>query len=218
MLSIHRWIGTASLAIACAGCATWSKPGATQDDFNRESAGCTASAYSQFPPAMRTVRPAVTGVQMPGQSQTDCDVNGNHASCTTTGTGTMTLPVFIPGQDVDDNASARQAAWQSCMYSSGWSYGNSSTSLNQPTTHLPPSAHALPLNQDTFDKSAEPKRRFDGYLCKDADLKPPVTKGCESTTSPGQVPVNISTEPKRRFDGYLCKDADLKPPVTKGCE
>lgn len=99
---------------------TWSKPGATQDDFNRDDAQCKSYAYGQFPPAMRVVRPAVTGMQIPGQSQIDCDVNGNHANCTTMGGGTTTVPVFIPGQAVDDNADARQSSWQSCMYSNGW--------------------------------------------------------------------------------------------------
>jgi len=169
---------------------TWNKPGATQDDFNRDSAQCNSSAYSQFPPAMRTVRPAVTGMQMPGQSQTDCDVNGNHASCTTTGGGTTTLPVFIPGQDVDDNANARQSAWQSCMYSNGWSQGRPQSSQASASSSLYPSFRDAPQS-DNREVVTDPANRIKyaldraqreaAYQCKEDQYRLFFAKtGCSS--------------------------------------
>jgi hypothetical protein len=115
---MHGRIVAAIFTFLCAGCAqmVWVKPGATQDDFNRENAACEAEAYRQAPVSMYSA--PQQNIYVPGNSQTHCDVNGNSADCTSQ--GPLVLPISPIQQPQDVNANARVAAFRSCMFSKGW--------------------------------------------------------------------------------------------------
>jgi len=106
------------LTILLSGCVTWYKPGATKQDFEVDKANCIYQSSMNVPPAVRQVQIAPA---RRNPTYTNCNGNssGNYTSydCTSTG-GDYVPPVNI---NVDYNQGARNAAFQSCMFSNGWS-------------------------------------------------------------------------------------------------
>lgn len=96
------------------GCAQrWAKLNGTESEFAATQSACNARSFSQFPPAMRQVM-LMAGYTTP--VQTNCFPMGYSVQCTTTG-GQYIPPTYI---SIDDNASGRENATKSCLYSAGW--------------------------------------------------------------------------------------------------
>jgi hypothetical protein len=103
-----------SLTILLTGCVTWSKTGATQQDFDVDKAACESQAYSVAPSAVTGVRVG-SGYNQP--TYTNCTGYENTVNCTTTGGGYIPPPVIY----IDQNVNARNSAFANCMYKNGWS-------------------------------------------------------------------------------------------------
>lgn len=99
----------ATLALsALAGCGTWSRPGSTEAEFNREMYECQMQAAQTYPPVYNT-SPGYTTA-----ARTTCQSYGYQTHCTTT------PGVTYPGTTTDMNTVARAAARDACMRSKGW--------------------------------------------------------------------------------------------------
>jgi len=116
---VYRFMKTAA-QIACfltvlslAGCMTWTKPGATDQDRHAAIARCQAMAYQRLPPVMQTVQIAPAEVT---PAQMHCSERRHGQSCTMTG-GTYIPPDYI-NQDV--NQPGRDSIVKDCMYQQGW--------------------------------------------------------------------------------------------------
>jgi hypothetical protein len=105
------WICVALLTASCA--TKWSKPGATEAEFEGTKSACSGRSYSQFPPAMQQVM-IMTAYTTPLQTQ--CYGTGYAVNCNTTG------GQYIPASymTVDNNQVPRNAAVRSCFFERGW--------------------------------------------------------------------------------------------------
>jgi hypothetical protein len=122
------------ILLSLVGCVRYYKPGAGQAEFNADSAFCEMNAYKFAPPAVE--RLVIRGAyQEP--TQTNClgninmqengtasrgtyygNTNGTITNnCTTTG-GNYVPPATV---DIDNNQSARNAAYKNCLFQKGWS-------------------------------------------------------------------------------------------------
>lgn len=107
-------VATAFLALCVlSGCVTWEKPGGTQATFDADKAQCIVSASQQAPPAPVTTS---TGAGYSTPVQTNCYRIGNAMNCTSTG-GNYIAPVTTT---YDANVVTRGYAFDSCMYSKGY--------------------------------------------------------------------------------------------------
>ena len=97
-----------------AGCATYYKPGGTQQGFDQDKASCIAASYQQFPTATVGVQSG-TGYNTP--VQTSCQTWNNQTNCTSTGGEYKAPPIVYQ----DQNMQPRNAAFRSCMYQRGYS-------------------------------------------------------------------------------------------------
>lgn len=102
-----------SMCLLC-GCTTWYKSGATRQDYDVDLAGCVSAAYSAAPPAITTAQIG-TGYRQP--AYTNCTGGYGSVNCVSTG-GNYVPPAQV---QVDQNAPAQKAAFNSCMYQKGWS-------------------------------------------------------------------------------------------------
>jgi hypothetical protein len=101
-------------ALLTASCATkWTKPGATEAEFEGTKAACAGKAYSQFPPAPQQLL-IMAGYMTPLQTQ--CFGSGYSMNCNTTG-GQYIPPSYMT---VDNNQSARNASVRGCFFEHGW--------------------------------------------------------------------------------------------------
>lgn len=100
--------------ISLTGCGTkWSKPGASEAEFEGTKASCASRAYSRFQPVMQSVQIG-SGYTTPLQTQ--CFGTGYNVQCTSTG-GQYTPPASIM---VDQNNNARSQDVRSCLFEQGW--------------------------------------------------------------------------------------------------
>lgn len=115
MSSVFRVSSFLAIPLVLTACAQfqWLKPGATQQDFNRDSYECTTEAARTFP-AMAVSYQITNGSTQP--AYTNCSGVGNSVNCTTTGGG------YKPGQSVvvDANKNNRDNAAYQCMLARGW--------------------------------------------------------------------------------------------------
>ena len=122
------------ILLSLIGCVRYYKPGAGQAEFNADSAFCEMNAYKFAPPAVERV--VIRGAYRE-PTQTNCSGNINMQengtasrgtyygntngtitnNCTTTG-GNYVPPATV---DIDNNQSARNAAYRNCLYQRGWS-------------------------------------------------------------------------------------------------
>ena len=119
---------TAAIGLALAGCATkWTKPGATEQEFEVTKASCIGRASSRFPPAMQHIQIG-SGYTTPMQTQ--CFGTGYSVNCTTTG-GQYVPPAFM---DVDANTGARNSDVRSCFFENGWTPETSEQAQSRPVS------------------------------------------------------------------------------------
>jgi hypothetical protein len=101
-------------ALLLAGCAeTWTKPGATPQDFDAAEAACTAQANASVPSQRQQVEMSpgyVTPMQM------RCSGMGAAANCYPGG-GQYVPPVTTT---VDRNQNLRRTVIRSCLTEEGW--------------------------------------------------------------------------------------------------
>lgn len=122
------------ILLSLIGCVRYYKPGAGQAEFNADSAFCEMNAYKFAPPAVARV---VIREGYRESTHTNClgninmqengtvsrgtyygNTNGTITNnCTTTG-GEYVPPATV---DIDNNQSARNAAYKNCLYQKGWS-------------------------------------------------------------------------------------------------
>jgi|PlaIllAssembly_1097288.scaffolds.fasta_scaffold3282917_1 hypothetical protein len=103
-----------AVAVSVVACTTsWTKPGVTEQEFERDKAACIADAYSQIPPAVE-MYPVGSGYATP--AYTTCTRYDNAATCVTY-PGMYTPPMAVP---IDLNASARDTVVDACMYRKGY--------------------------------------------------------------------------------------------------
>jgi hypothetical protein len=144
------------IVLALAGCTTtWSKPGATQRDFDVDKTACVSQAY-QIAPVSAVPMTFGTGYTQP--TYTSCTGSYGMANCVTTG-GNYVPPTVVP---VDVNRGARNAAFESCMYTRGWSKG------------APNQVQAAPANAS-------------GHMCRFRDGHTAYAQSCASI---GATPAN----------------------------
>lgn len=106
------------LVISLSACVTYYKPGSTKQDFEVDKANCLYQSSLAAPPSVRQVQIAPAKKNASYTSCSGTNQNGQvNANCMTTG-GEYVPPVNI---NIDDNEGARNAAFQSCMFSNGWS-------------------------------------------------------------------------------------------------
>src|ERR1700712_5340608 len=105
-------------ALLTASCVTkWSKPGATEAEFEATKSACNGRSYSQFPPAPQQAM-IMAGYMTPMQTQ--CygrDYYGyGGVNCYITG-GQYIPPSYMT---VDSNQGPRDAAVRNCLFEQGW--------------------------------------------------------------------------------------------------
>jgi len=91
----------------------WTKPGADAQDFDRDKVACLAQSY-QSAPVSNTSVPLGGGYTQP--AYTNCYGVGYGINCTTTGGAYIPPPTVT----IDQNTGARNAVFNACMYSLGW--------------------------------------------------------------------------------------------------
>ena len=99
--------------VSVAGCATWTKPGASPVDRDAALASCRATAFQKLPPLMQTVQIAPAQVVPP---QMNCSADNGQHSCTMTA-GSYVPPVY---DNQDQNEAGRASIVADCMYRDGW--------------------------------------------------------------------------------------------------
>src|SRR4051812_43587358 len=103
-----------SVSLLVAGCTQyWAKPGGTKEEFEATKAACNSQSYAQFPPIMQQIMVS-PGYTTP--AQTTCTSRGQSVDCYSTG-GNYVPPSYVL---VDQNDSARDSAFRSCLYAAGW--------------------------------------------------------------------------------------------------
>lgn len=101
--------------LVLAGCTTWTKPGATQYEFDRDSSQCQAQAYQQFP--VRMVADYNPLLQQAPSYNTQCQAIGDFTNCQTQ-PSINSMSQFHTEHDI--NIDGRNSAYQACMYGLGW--------------------------------------------------------------------------------------------------
>jgi len=96
------------------GCADkWTKPGATNDEFEATKTACTNDATTRIPPRLRMVE--VTAGSSP-QTTVACSGVGPSLACRP-----QTVPAMPPStRMVDDNEEARDREVRACLIQKGW--------------------------------------------------------------------------------------------------
>lgn len=97
------------LLVLLTGCTTWTKPGASVNDFNYDNSICLASSDRAYSEALNS-QPS-----RPATYNTNCTNYGNQSNCTSTpqNTGPQFGAIMQAG-------SVRDSTYKACMYSSGW--------------------------------------------------------------------------------------------------
>jgi hypothetical protein len=122
------------ILLSLTGCVRYYKPGAGQAEFNADSAFCEMNAYKFAPPAVERV--VIRGAyQEPTQTNCSGNINMQENGTASRGTyygntnGTITNNCITTGGkyvppatvDIDNNQSARNAAYKNCLFQKGWS-------------------------------------------------------------------------------------------------
>jgi hypothetical protein len=105
---------TVATILLLAGCAeTWTKPGATPEQFDAAQAACTAQANASVPTQREQVEMS-PGYVAPMQMR--CSGMGTAANCYPGG-GEYMPPVTTT---VDRNQNLRRTVMRSCLFENGW--------------------------------------------------------------------------------------------------
>ncbi len=111
----HVRAAVAGAVFLLAGCAeTWTKPGATPQEFDAAEAACTARANAAVPPNRQEVQMSpgyVTPMQM------RCSGPGPAANCYPVGGQQYVAPATTM---VDRNQSLRRTVIRECLTEGGW--------------------------------------------------------------------------------------------------
>lgn len=110
MIVMLRLAFVSGVVLFVAGCADWSKPGATPEALAADQSACHDKARSAFPPDLGPGLDAATGAAQPSVS---CAPN---RGCVTTGAAAP-----VGGAIADRNAQVRDNAFDQCMMLRGWS-------------------------------------------------------------------------------------------------
>lgn len=103
-----RFYASAAAAVFLSGCAGWSKPGATESDFRRDSYQCEMEAARAYPVMIVTSG----GYRTP--DNTNCRVVYGQVQCQTTPGATLYQT------QSDANLNARTAAHGQCLRARGY--------------------------------------------------------------------------------------------------
>jgi hypothetical protein len=99
--------------LSVAGCAPWTKPGATPEQRHAALAECQAMAYQKLPALMQPVEISPPQTVPP---EMNCTTDKGRQSCSMT-PGSYAPPVYA---NEDQNQSGRDAIVADCMYRQGW--------------------------------------------------------------------------------------------------
>jgi hypothetical protein len=110
---MHKILCVCAVLLTASCVTKWSKPGATEAEFEGTKSACDGRSYSQFPPAPQQIM-IMAGYVTPMQTQ--CYGSGYYVNCNTTG-GQYIPPSYMT---VDNNQRPRDAAVRSCFFEQGW--------------------------------------------------------------------------------------------------
>jgi hypothetical protein len=185
------------VVVFLAGCGPsyyWTKPGASNSDWNLDSAECRVFAAGAVPQSPRQIQLS-SGYR--NSSITTCSGFGSSANCITTG-GDYVPPTYYA---YDTNDSVRTDAVNVCMYRKGWQRVSENelqaTSVNQNSS--PP---------DTYGDTSKYIVEVDGYCNETSDCVRGLAcsnNKCIKQLKPQQVG-GTPTKEKTAAGGYCVGD------------
>jgi hypothetical protein len=172
---LHR-LGFLLVAVVLSGCAPqiWAKPGGTSVEFEATKAACNAQSYSQFPPMPEQLM-IMAGYMTP--VQTTCTGGGYTVNCFSTG-GNYVPPAYVT---VDQNLSARNSGFRSCLMSAGWQPVKNQEEAATVTNSLLPVAQATvatPLQSNWDAVRADCRKEATDKSASDGSLFPNAFNAC----------------------------------------
>lgn len=116
---MKRLLSITALAALVAGCAplTWSKPGSSEAEFNRDHYACIQQASAAYPSAPTQIQTSA-GYQSAPSSQINCQSFGYQTNCTSTAAPAYNVaPAYVT---IDANQGNRNSTVIACLKASGY--------------------------------------------------------------------------------------------------